>query len=63
MIKIEISYDEAEVLFQVLENRLEEMRDEIHHTDHREYRELLKAQKQALQNLLQRLEEHLRVRA
>jgi hypothetical protein len=54
MCQIELANEEQEILGQVLQNALAMLELEIHHTDHKEFKELLKHRRQVLQNLLQR---------
>lgn len=56
MIRMELSLDEAEILRDILETTISGIREEIHHTDHREYREGLKRREAALEGLLGRFE-------
>jgi len=56
MIRIELTPEEAQVLRQVLECCLDDLRDEIRHTDKKDFRNRLKSQEESLKHLLQRLE-------
>lgn len=51
MIRVDLTSDQAKLLQQVLESSLRELRDEIRHTDSRNFRELLKCQETSLQEL------------
>lgn len=56
MAHVELSPEECAVLHEVLAERLHELRREIHHTDSREFRNILLLQEDVLVRLLQRLE-------
>ncbi len=51
MIRVDLTSDQVKLLQQVLESSLRELRDEIRHTDSRDFRELLKSQESSLQEL------------
>ncbi len=51
MIHVDLTSDQVKLLQQVLESSLRELRDEIRHTDSRNFRELLKTQESSLQEL------------
>lgn len=55
MHKIELSNEEAEILGQVLNNSLATLELEIQHTDHAEFRRLLKQRRTVLQELLSKV--------
>lgn len=52
---IELSTDELNLLRQVLEAKRVDLQHEIHHTDDREFKALLKARRDLLEALLSRL--------
>lgn len=56
MVTIELTQEEAELMRNMAENCLEDLRQEIRHTDKRDYRELLKAQEELLKKLLGHLQ-------
>ncbi len=51
-IHVELSSNEVEILHNVLENELSDLRMEIADTDRQEYREQLKTRKAAIRKLL-----------
>ncbi len=51
MIHVDLTTDQVDLLQQVLESSLQELRDEIRHTDSRNYRDLLKTQESSLRQL------------
>jgi len=55
MIRLELTPEEAELLRQVLECCLDDLRDEIRHTEKKGFRNMLKSQEESLKHLLQRL--------
>ncbi|GAB4246603.1 hypothetical protein [Deferrisoma sp.] len=55
MVQLELTQSEAAVLKEVLEYALSELRMEIADTDRKDFREQLKAQKEALTGILERL--------
>jgi hypothetical protein len=55
MTHLQLSDEEALVLHEVLEARWQELLKEIRHTDHREFRDHLKARATLLERLLQQL--------
>ena len=55
MCQFELTTDEVSLIRELLETGLRELRDEIRHTDSRNFREVLKAR----EALLQRLNSHL----
>ena len=55
MLHIDLADAEAQMLRGLIETSLSDLRTEIHHTDTRSYREMLKAQEALLKKLLQRL--------
>jgi len=56
MIRVELTLEEAQLLRQVLECCLDDLRDEIRHTDKKDFRNRLKSQEESLKHLLQHLE-------
>ena len=50
-----LSAEERELLAEILERRLRELQNEISHTDHREFRELLRGREKRLESMLGRL--------
>ncbi len=52
MLYVELSSEESEVLNQVLRNSLATLELEIQHTDHQEFRTLLKQRRETLRALL-----------
>jgi hypothetical protein len=54
---INLSDKEQQLLTELLEGEIPELRDEIFHTDDHEYRETLKEKEEALKGLLKRLQE------
>lgn len=52
---IELTTQEHEYLADLLQSALGELRDEIHHTDSFDYKELLKAQEKLIHALLRKL--------
>ncbi len=57
MFQIELSPQEQEVLGQILRNSLAMLETEIRHTDHQEFRELLKQRRELVKGLLDRMPE------
>lgn len=57
MIRLELSDDQAALLRETLESKLQALLVEIRHTKHREYRELLKHREQSLGAILTRLDD------
>lgn len=55
MTTLELTDEEALMLHQVLETRWEETLKELRHTDHREFRELLRSKAAMLERLVQQL--------
>lgn len=55
MVRLELTEPEVDVLKEVLEYALSELRMEIADTDRKDFREQLKAQKEALTGILERL--------
>jgi len=51
----DLTPQEWELLARLVKNELDQLPHEIHHTDNRQYREDLKAERQVLQRLLERL--------
>jgi len=54
-VTIELTAAEAALLRSLLEEKLLELHHEIHHTDHREFREGLKADRERLEGILVRI--------
>jgi hypothetical protein len=52
MIQLELTPEEREILLHLLEQCIADLHSEITHTDHYEYREMLKSRKATLQKLL-----------
>jgi hypothetical protein len=52
---LEMTAEEARELKQALDSVLSELHDEVFHTDNRNYREMLKARQQRLQEIRRRL--------
>lgn len=52
---LDLTPQEWELLATLVKNELDQLPHEIHHTDSRQYREDLKARRQVLQRLLERL--------
>ncbi len=57
MFQIELSPQEQDVLGQILRNALAMLETEIRHTDHLEFREILKQRREVLKGLLDRMPE------
>ena len=55
MCQIELSAQEQEILGQVLQHSLATLEVEIQHTDHQEFKELLKHRRDLLNSLLTRI--------
>lgn len=55
MYHVELSHEEMEILSQVLQNSLATLELEIQHTDHQEYRHLLKQRRETLRTLIARV--------
>jgi hypothetical protein len=56
MAHVELSPEECAVLHEVLATRLHELRREIHHTDTRDFRTVLRLQEDVLLRLIAKLE-------
>ncbi|HEY4689050.1 MAG TPA: hypothetical protein VIK33_07040 [Anaerolineae bacterium] len=56
MIQVHLMPEEAEMLRDMLQGCLSDLRTEIRHTDSRDYRGMLKKQETSLKMLLERLE-------
>ena len=52
MITIKITEEVAAILHRILEDNVEDLRTEIHHTDNRDYREMLLKQEELIKQLL-----------
>ncbi len=57
MSTINLSDKEQQLLIEVLEEEVPDLRDEILHTDDHEYREFLKEKENSIKELLRRLKE------
>ena len=55
MTRIELTRDDALILHEILEHRLENLRMEISHTDQLDYRTVLKRTKATLEHVLAQL--------
>jgi hypothetical protein len=55
MAQLECTSEEADVLQQVLQHRLAALEVEIHHTDHAEFRRLLRHRRDVLHGLMGKL--------
>lgn len=53
MIQVDLSEDERQILVQVLDDCLSDLRMEIADTDRQDFRDLLKTRKAAIQKLLE----------
>lgn len=51
-----LNAEEQELLLSILEQRHQELLKEIWHTDHREFKELLRRQEKLLESMLSRLQ-------
>ncbi len=56
MTRLELTDEEASRLRELLESRWEDVLKEIRHTDHREYRERLRAKATMLEGLIHQLD-------
>lgn len=52
MVTLQLNIDEHQVLIEVLERELPNLRHEIHHTDDHDYRDFLKAREHLLERML-----------
>ncbi len=57
MFDVRLTQEQAELLRGVLDGCLRELRDEIRHTDRRDYRAMLKGQEASLEGLLRSLQD------
>ncbi len=55
MFRVEISDEERDILSQILQNSLATLELEIHHTDHQEFKNLLKHRRETLRALLAKM--------
>lgn len=55
---IELDSAEQELLAEILENALTTLENEIRHTDHGEFRELLRSRRQTLESLIAKTTRH-----
>jgi hypothetical protein len=55
-VHLELTEDEALLVKEMLDGRWQELLKEIRHTDHREFRDLLKARVASLEHVLAQLE-------
>jgi len=53
--KLELSAEEQQLLLQILEQRHFELQKEISHTDHREFKEVLRKNEKLIESVLNRL--------
>lgn len=56
MIRIDLTDDEREILGQILEHELSDLRMEIADTDSKDFRDMLKRRKEVLHKVLEALE-------
>ena len=63
MYHLELSQEEMEILGQVLRNSLATLELEIQHTDHQEFKHLLKHRREALQTMVGKLRQPMAVAA
>jgi hypothetical protein len=54
---LELSPTDAALLTQLIQSRLDELGPEVHHTDNRDFRDDLKAQRTALQKVMQQMQQ------
>lgn len=54
--QFELTHDEADILAHLLEGRCRELRFEIAHTDHREYKRSLNYRLEVLESVLARIQ-------
>jgi hypothetical protein len=57
MVQLDLSEEERQVLLEVLETALSDLRMEIAHTDRMEFREMLKERKAVLSKAIEALQE------
>ena len=50
-----LSAEDRELLSEILERRLRELQNEISHTDHRDFKALLRGNEQKIESMLSRL--------
>ena len=55
--------EDQELLVEILERRLRELQKEISHTDHREFKELLRGREKRIESMLGRLRTTVTARA
>jgi hypothetical protein len=55
MYHVELSHEEMEILSQVVQNSLATLELEIQHTDHQEFKNLLKHRRETLRTLVAKL--------
>ena len=53
--ELELSAEEQEFLMQILEQRHFELQKEISHTDHREFKQMLRKNEKLIESMLKRL--------
>ena len=63
MIQLKITEEERELLIEILENDISDLRMEIADTDRREYREMLKNREVLMKKIQQKLEQSLAKKA
>jgi hypothetical protein len=57
MIQVELTIEEAQSLKETLKSRLAELEVEIAHTDHAEFKTMLKQRREALKKVMEKLPE------
>jgi hypothetical protein len=57
MVQLKITEEERELLIEILENDISDLRMEIADTDRREYRDMLKNREAMMKNIQQKLEQ------
>jgi len=63
MFNVEFSYEEREVLRQILQNALGSLELEIQHTDYQEFRNMLRQRRDIIKGLLAKLPQPMSVAA
>ena len=63
MVQLKITEEERELLIEILENDISDLRMEIADTDRREYREMLKNREVMMKKIQQKLEQSLAKKA
>jgi hypothetical protein len=54
---INLTHEEQQLLIEILERAIPDLRDEIRHTDNRDYRKSLKEREKRIEDLLGKLKE------